>query len=156
MNLSSAQLVRIQACLDPTRLRILEALSRAPGSGTSLARRLGLSQPRVHYHLARLLAAGMIRLAETRVKRGTIEKLYTAARDAMPQTTLSGFCDALSREAPDPEEELTAELHTLRLTHREARHLHEDILRRVRALQARSGGPGGEWRVAWALVPRRG
>lgn len=156
MYLSPAQLARIQACLDPTRLRILEALTRAPGSGTSLARRLELSQPRVHYHLVRLLAAGMIRLVEERVKRGVVEKLFTAARDAMPQTTLSGFCDALSREAPDPEEGLTAELHTLRLTPREARHLNEDVLRLIRTLQARTGHGGIEYRAGWALVARRG
>ncbi len=172
MQLTPLQRARLQACLHPLRLRILEAISRVPGSSLSLAHRLGDTQPRVHYHLRCLARAGLARVVEERRKRGVVERLYAAEPEATltatqalgvsesPEAPLQAFFATLAREgseAPRETDELTVTgLHTLRLSRREARHLHEDILMRVRDLQARRAGPGKDYRVAWTLFPRPG
>jgi DNA-binding transcriptional ArsR family regulator len=168
VQLTPVQRARLHACLHPLRLRILDAISRVPGSSLSLARRLGDSQPRVHYHLRCLARAGLARVVEERRKRGVVERLYAAEPEAAttvtqalgvsenPEAPLAAFCATLAREgSPRETDELTVTgLHTLRLSRREARHLHEDILMRVRELQARHAGAGRDYRVAWTLFPR--
>ena len=148
MPLSTPQL---RACLHPLRLRLLEAVSRVPGSSLSLARRLGESQPRVHYHLRRLEEAGLVRLLEERRKRGATERLLGADPEAY----------AAARRALSPEEGSTArpdayaaeESRTLRLNRGQAKRLHEDLLKLLRQYQA--GDPRGEEYVAgFRLSPR--
>jgi DNA-binding transcriptional ArsR family regulator len=50
-----------QALADPTRLAIVERLSRSPASVSDLARPLPMSLPAVVQHLAVLEASGLIR-----------------------------------------------------------------------------------------------
>ena len=126
-------------CLHPLRRRILEAVARVPGSGQSLARRLGEGQPKVHYHLKRLEAAGLVRVVEERQKRGMIEKLYGAEPGAL--------------EVPDEE---GAEVRTLRLTPGQAHQFREDLTRLVRQYQAREGEGGKPHRLSWRLVEAEG
>ena len=170
MQLTPVQRSRLQACLHPLRLRILEAISRVPGSSLSLARRLGDSQPRVHYHLRCLAGAGLARVVEERRKRGVVERLYAAEPAAAtmatralgvsedPEAPLAAFSATLAQEGSEAAGETdgltVTELHTLRLSRREAKHLHEDILMRVRELQTRPATAGRDYRVAWTLFPR--
>jgi DNA-binding transcriptional ArsR family regulator len=51
---------QFQALADPTRLRVLEIVSRGLPSATDLNRALGMSQPRVAHHLKVLVDAGLV------------------------------------------------------------------------------------------------
>ena len=68
----------LRAALTPLRRRMLEAL-RTPCSAAALARRLEMPRQRLGYHLRALEAAGLVRLAEERRKRGFTERLLVAA-----------------------------------------------------------------------------
>ncbi len=54
-----------RALSDESRLRILRFLTQGSKSLTEVARFAGLSQPTVHHHLARLRAAGLVRVHVT-------------------------------------------------------------------------------------------
>lgn len=138
---------QLRACLHPLRLRLLEAAARVPGSSLSLARRLGLPQPRVHYHLGILLRAGLLRLAEERRKRGTVEKLYAAEVEAWAEA------ERILAPRPEAAEGYAAfESRTLWLTRGQARRLHEGILRLLREPLDR--GPGsGACRIELRITP---
>lgn len=65
----------------PLRLRIVEALRAAPGplAVKDLAEILATSQTKLYYHVKLLDAAGLIRVAATRLVSGIPEKRYQAA-----------------------------------------------------------------------------
>lgn len=65
--------------LAPVRRRILAALTE-PASAAGLADLLGLPRQNIGYHLNALEAAGLVRLAGERRKRGFTERLFVAAR----------------------------------------------------------------------------
>ena len=133
--MDSARRALLFTCLHPLRRRILEAVSLVPGSGQSLARRLGEGQPKVHYHLKKLEAAGLVHVVEERKKRGMTERLYGAEAGAL--------------EVPGEE---GAEVRTLRLTPGQAHQLREDLTRLIRQYQAREGGGGMAHRFSWSLT----
>lgn len=64
--------------LAPIRRRILAALVE-PGSAASLAERLEMPRQKIGYHLKALEAAGLVRPAGERRKRGFTERLFVAA-----------------------------------------------------------------------------
>lgn len=64
--------------LAPIRRRILAALAE-PASAAGLAERLEMPRQKIGYHLRALEAAGLIRQAGERRKRGFVEKLFVAA-----------------------------------------------------------------------------
>lgn len=64
--------------LAPIRRRILAALAE-PASAAGLSEQLGLPRQNIGHHLRALEAAGLIRLAEERRKRGFTERLFVAA-----------------------------------------------------------------------------
>ena len=64
--------------LAPIRRRILAALVE-PASAAGLAARLDMPRQKVGYHLRALEAAGLVRAAGERRKRGFTEKLFVAA-----------------------------------------------------------------------------
>jgi len=69
----------------PIRMRILGLLRSAgePRTQRELGRELSLSNASVHYHLNRLVDAGIVRLVDTRTGPNSIvEKLYAADEDA--------------------------------------------------------------------------
>jgi DNA-binding transcriptional ArsR family regulator len=68
---------RARMALSPLRRRLLEAL-REPGSAASLAVSLGMPRQKLGYHLRALEAAGLIRLAEVRKRRGFSERMLVA------------------------------------------------------------------------------
>src|SRR5205085_8894937 len=63
--------------LDPIRSRLLAELAR-PASAATLATRVGLARQKVNYHLQRLEAHGLVRLAEQRLWGGLTERLLVA------------------------------------------------------------------------------
>ena len=67
-----------KAMSDPTRLRILQRLTRGDGTVTDLMRHVDLSQPLVSWHLRRLRTAGLV---ETR--RSGREVICSLSRDAL-------------------------------------------------------------------------
>src|SRR5262245_8083028 len=89
---------RVQAVLSPVRRRLLRALREGPESAAGLARRLRQPRQRLNYHLRALEKAGLVELAETRQRRGCVERtLRPTARGYLIGPALLGDL------APDPE-----------------------------------------------------
>ena len=76
LTLSDVRQVKVLA--DPLRIRILEELSTAERTTKQVAQRLGEKPTKLYHHVEALERVGLIRLARTRQKRGTIEKYYIA------------------------------------------------------------------------------
>ena len=70
-----------RAALSPIRRQLLEHL-RQPGSAASLAAVMDMPRQKLAYHLRALEAAGLVRLVETRRKRGCTERILVARADA--------------------------------------------------------------------------
>lgn len=66
---------RVAALVDPTRRRLVEALSEGPDSAAGLARRLGESRQRLNYHLRALEDAGLVELEEERRRGNCVERV---------------------------------------------------------------------------------
>lgn len=64
--------------LDPIRARLLAELSGEAASAATVAARVGLSRQKVNYHLTMLEAAGLVELAEVRMRGGISERLLRA------------------------------------------------------------------------------
>lgn len=61
----------------PLRLRIMEEMGhRGQATPTQVARALGESAPKIHYHVRELLKVGLVEEAETRPKGGVLEHYY--------------------------------------------------------------------------------
>ncbi|MBU1540752.1 MAG: helix-turn-helix domain-containing protein [Alphaproteobacteria bacterium] len=92
--------------LAPIRRRILSALIE-PASAAGLADQLGLPRQNIGYHLNALEAAGLVRLAGERRKRGFTERLFVAARNPVLDPALlqapphPDAVDAQDRHAAD-------------------------------------------------------
>lgn len=71
-------LQQIRALAHPLRLRILDALVREPRTTKQVADLLGERHTKLYHHVRELEQAKVIRLTETRPKRGTIERYYQA------------------------------------------------------------------------------
>lgn len=63
------------AALSPIRRQILAAIDEPTGA-TELAERLGLTRQRVNYHLGVLEKHGLVEVAQTRQRRGFVERLF--------------------------------------------------------------------------------
>jgi len=66
---------------DPLRLRLIETMAEDPGRGWTakeLAEELGTKQTKLYHHLGLLQQHGFIRVGETRVVSGILEKRYQA------------------------------------------------------------------------------
>ncbi len=111
-------LVQMQALANPLRLQILEMLAAGPPRTTKqVADALGEKPTRLYHHVARLEKVGLIELAETRPKRGTIEKYYRAvARTFRVDPGLLGG-DKLSGTAERLVARAAADLGTLAAQH---------------------------------------
>lgn len=66
------------AVLDPVRASILRVLAE-PGSATTVAAALGLGRQNVNYHLRALEAHSLVRLVESRQRRGLTERVVVAS-----------------------------------------------------------------------------
>src|SRR4051812_38121653 len=70
---------QIKAFTDPLRVRVLVVLSERAATNQQIAAALGQPQARVLYHVRFLLETGLIRLVDTRIRGGNVEKYYRAA-----------------------------------------------------------------------------
>jgi DNA-binding transcriptional ArsR family regulator len=75
---------------DPLRLRLLELAREEPVTAKEMARRLGVSQTRLYYHLKLLEERGLLAVASTRLVSGIVEKRYrtTAYRLSVDKTLI--------------------------------------------------------------------
>lgn len=71
-------IARVRALADATRLQMVRMLTLNPATGSMLARALKIPANRAHYHLQRLLEAGLIQDAADGPKGGTEERYYVA------------------------------------------------------------------------------
>jgi DNA-binding transcriptional ArsR family regulator len=69
---------QIRAMADPLRQRIVEALIEASLTTKQVAQQLKEQPTKLYHHVELLEKAGIIKLVETRPKRGTVEKYYRA------------------------------------------------------------------------------
>jgi len=69
---------QIRALAHPLRLRILGLLVREPRTTKQVADLLGENHTKLYHHVQELERAKVVRLTETRQKRGTVEKYYQA------------------------------------------------------------------------------
>lgn len=68
---------QVRAALSPLRRKLL-ALLHQPASASELGARLGLPRQQINYHLGVLERAGLLRLVETRARRGCTERILQA------------------------------------------------------------------------------
>jgi DNA-binding transcriptional ArsR family regulator len=71
---------RLTALAHPTRMHILEATDTEPMSPSELAIAVGEPLGAVAYHFRVLHSAGLIELAATERKRGSVQNFYRASR----------------------------------------------------------------------------
>jgi DNA-binding transcriptional ArsR family regulator len=69
---------QIKAFTDPLRLRVLQILREHPATNQQVADELDEPHAKVLYHIRFLLDAGLIKLVDTQVKGGNVEKYYRA------------------------------------------------------------------------------
>lgn len=73
-----SDLETLRAMSDPLRLQIMEALVKQPRTVKQIAKLLGTSSTKLYYHIALLEERRLIRVVDTRVVSGIIEKQYQA------------------------------------------------------------------------------
>ena len=69
---------QVKALTHPLRQQILERFALRPRTTKQVAEELGEKPTRLYHHVSALERAGLIRLVETRPKRGTTEKYFAA------------------------------------------------------------------------------
>jgi DNA-binding transcriptional ArsR family regulator len=73
------ELAQIKALADPLRQRLLRAFAGTPQTTKQIAHSLKEKPTRLYHHVDTLADAGLLKLIETRQKRGTTERYYQAA-----------------------------------------------------------------------------
>lgn len=66
----------LRVVADPLRLRILEAFGERPVTVKQIARTLDIPPNKLYYHVNMLEEHGLIRVVDTRIVSGIIEKIY--------------------------------------------------------------------------------
>ena len=69
-------LEQYEAFAAPFRYKIIKLISTRPITGAQLAKILGISRPRAHYHLKTLEKHGLANLVEKRLVKGIVENYY--------------------------------------------------------------------------------
>ncbi len=69
-------LATLRLLSDPLRLRLIEQLGGRPTTVKALARALGIKPNRLYYHVNLLQEHGLIRVTETRLVSGIVERTY--------------------------------------------------------------------------------
>ena len=101
-------LEEVKALANPLRLRILRELARRPSYPKELARRLGVSEQLVYYHVGMLERAGLVKVVGLSEVRGATAKRYAVCRDAIV-VRLREPAPAQGEELPDPVSRLVEE-----------------------------------------------
>jgi DNA-binding transcriptional ArsR family regulator len=86
---------QVRALADELRLRITDLLSKQPMTVKQIGTTLKVSSGKVHYHVRELERVGLLKLVETREKRGILEKYYRTVAWSLnvPETLLSRLPD---------------------------------------------------------------
>lgn len=66
----------LKVVADPLRLQILETFGSQPRTVKQVAKALGLAPNKLYYHVNMLEEHGLLRVVETRIVSGIIEKIY--------------------------------------------------------------------------------
>jgi len=69
---------QLKAFTDPLRARVLSILTKREATNQQIATALGEPHAKVLHHVRALVEMGLIRLVETRIKGGNVEKYYRA------------------------------------------------------------------------------
>ena len=94
-SLTLSDIHQVKALADPLRIRILEELVTEERTTKQVAERLGEKPTKLYHHVEALEKVGLIRLARTHQKRGTIEKYYMAvARQFKADARIFSAADA--------------------------------------------------------------
>lgn len=72
-------LEQLRVLADPLRLRVLNCLSQQPKTVKQVADQLDVPATKLYYHAGELERIGVIKVVETRVKSGIVEKYYQTA-----------------------------------------------------------------------------
>ncbi|MFN2465072.1 MAG: ArsR/SmtB family transcription factor [Candidatus Dormibacteria bacterium] len=80
----------LRALANPTRLRMLSLLTRGPLSAAEVSRELGIAHGSASFHLRQLAAAGVVRPAEERRRRGGIERRYSLEPESLQRLSPEG------------------------------------------------------------------
>lgn len=86
----------LKVMADPLRMRLIEALRASPATVKELAERLGVRPKSLYYHIGLLERHKLIRVVETRLVSGILEKRYRASAFLFE---FSGLTGAEGREA---------------------------------------------------------
>jgi len=97
----SAGLAQLHALAHPLRVRLFELFARTPRTAKQAAEHLRLPPTRLYHHVAALERVGLVRLVETRRKRGTIEKYFSAVALRVGAEAASGEATRGRRLAAD-------------------------------------------------------
>lgn len=73
---------QVRAIADPLRQRILELMIEAPVTTKQVAEKINEQPTKLYHHVEILEQVGLVKLVETRPKRGTVEKYYQAVADS--------------------------------------------------------------------------
>ena len=84
----------MRAVAHPLRLRLVELFAEGPRTTKQAALALGLPPTRLYHHVHALEQAGLLRLRETRRKRGTEERYYETAETLLKGRPLTGAREA--------------------------------------------------------------
>lgn len=91
-----ADAAAVHAALDPTRARILDALTE-PGSASTVAAAVGSTRQKVNYHLRTLESHGLVEPTETRAWGGITERFVRRSARHLVVAP-----DVLQSDAADP------------------------------------------------------
>lgn len=87
----------LKVLADPLRLRIIQSIGDKPHTVKQISRLLGLPPNKLYYHINMLEEHGIIRVVDTRIVSGIIEKIYlirahyfTPAHDLLSTATDDG------------------------------------------------------------------
>ena len=69
-------LATLRLLSDPLRLRLIEELGVQPTTVKALARAMGMKPNRLYYHVNLLEQHGLVRVTQTRIVSGIVERTY--------------------------------------------------------------------------------
>ncbi|HUR76638.1 MAG TPA: helix-turn-helix domain-containing protein [Acidimicrobiales bacterium] len=69
-------LATLRLLSDPLRLRLIEELGAQPTTVKALARAMGMKPNRLYYHVNLLEQHGVVRVTQTRIVSGIVERTY--------------------------------------------------------------------------------
>ncbi len=75
------ELEHLRALSDPLRMRLIAALYEKPRTVKQVADELEMTPTKLYYHVSELERIGVVKVIETRVKSGIIEKYYQTVVD---------------------------------------------------------------------------